>query len=371
MYREEDLVVIGKRVNNQKRSYLVIDPLQGKHIPVEPGKALGLFDALAAIIADRYQDERLLLIGFAETATAIGAETAIRMGAKYIQTTREQIPGVEYLFFTEAHSHASEQKLVKDDLDGIIDEIDRIIYIEDEVTTGNTILNIVNILEDLYGGRLRFSVASLLNGMTEEHRKEYAERGIEIHYLLKTDHGNYSRIAENYRDNGVCVPCDISSVDSVREVCFSGRMDARRLVDAAEYQEACESLWRQIESIADRKEGERILVIGTEEFMFPALFVAARMEEKGCCVRCHSTTRSPIAVSSDQGYPLGTRYELRSLYDPDRITYLYDIGSYDSVYVITDAWGSEEAGRNSLLRALGKKNSNIHLIRWCQDEKFI
>lgn len=342
MYREEDLVAIGKRVNNQKRSYLVIDPLQGKHIPVEPGKALGLFDALAAVIADRYQDERLLLIGFAETATAIGAETAIRMGAKYIQTTREQIPGVEYLFFTEAHSHASEQKLVKDDLDGIIDEIDRIIYIEDEVTTGNTILNIVNILEDLYGGRIRFSVASLLNGMTEEHRKEYAERGIEIHYLLKTDHGNYSRIAENYRDNGVCVPCDTSSVDSVREVCFSGRMDARRLVDAAEYQEACESLWRQIESIADCEEGERILVIGTEEFMFPALFVAARMEEKGCCVRCHSTTRSPIAVSSDQGYPLGTRYELRSLYDPDRITYLYDIGSYDSVYVITDAWGSEE-----------------------------
>ena len=118
-------------------------------------------------------------------------------------------------------------------------------------------------------------------------------------------------------------------------------------MDAAEYQEACESLWRQIESIADCEEGERILVIGTEEFMFPALFVATRMEEKGCCVRCHSTTRSPIAVSSDQGYPLGTRYELRSLYDPDRITYLYDIGSYDSVYVITDAWGSEEAGRNS------------------------
>ncbi len=47
------------------------------------------------------------------------------------------------------------------------------------------------------------------------------------------------------------------------------------------------------------------------------------------------------------------------------------ISAGDSVYVITDAWGSEEAGRNSLLRALGKKNSNIHLIRWCQDEKFI
>lgn len=371
MYREEDLVVIGKRENNKKRSYLVIDPLQGKHIPVEPGKALCLFDALGDIIADKYRDERLLLIGFAETATAIGAEAAIRVGAKYIQTTREKIPGVEYLFFTEAHSHAAEQKLVKDDIEGIIDEIDRIIYIEDEITTGNTILNIVDILEDLYGGRLRFSVASILNGMTGEHRREYAERGIELQYLLETDHENYSRIAENYRENGACEPCDTSNADNVKEFCFPGMMNARRLVEAADYKEACESLWHKMESVFNYEEDEKILVIGTEEFMFPALFAAARMEEKGCFVRCHSTTRSPIAVSSDQGYPLRTRYELRSLYDPDRITYIYDIGSYDSVFIITDAQGDEKAGQNSLLHALGKKNSNIHLIRWCQDEKFI
>ena len=35
-YTEKDLVKIAKRENNTKRNYLVVDPLQGKHIPVVP-----------------------------------------------------------------------------------------------------------------------------------------------------------------------------------------------------------------------------------------------------------------------------------------------------------------------------------------------
>lgn len=367
MYREEELVTVGKRENNTKRNYLVINPLQGKHIPVEPKKALALFDALADVVKKTHQNERLLLIGFAETATAIGAEAAVRLGTKYIQTTREQIPDVEYLFFTEAHSHASEQRLVKNDIERVVDEIDRIIFIEDEVTTGNTILNIVNILEGLYGGKLRFSVVSILNGMTGEYLKRYKERGIDVYYLLKTHHSDYSKIARDYHEDGVCVSCDTGSADDVKEVCFPGCMDTRRLVDAPGYEKACKSLWENMEAVFEYKAGERILVVGTEEFMFPALYIAGCMEERGCMVRCHSTTRSPIVVSADAGYPLRTRYELRSLYDSDRVTYIYDIGSYDRVFVITDAWDVKEAGRNSLLHAIGRKNKNIHMIRWCRE----
>lgn len=39
------------------------------------------------------------MIGFAETATAIGAQAAITLETKYIQTTREVIPDARYLFF--------------------------------------------------------------------------------------------------------------------------------------------------------------------------------------------------------------------------------------------------------------------------------
>ena len=67
MYKESDLVAIAKRENNKKRSYLVVDPLQGKHIPVSPKAALDLFRELASKVKNAYQGERILFIGFAES----------------------------------------------------------------------------------------------------------------------------------------------------------------------------------------------------------------------------------------------------------------------------------------------------------------
>jgi len=214
-YREGDLVRIAKRENNTKRNYLVVDPLQGKHIPVSPTKALQLFADLAETLRGEYNGERLLLVGFAETATAIGAQAAVTLGAKYMNTTREPIPGVEYLFFSEEHSHATEQKLVKDDIEAVADSTDRIIFIEDEVTTGKTILNIITILDRMYPDQFKYSVASLLNGMQPEHLAQYAERGISLHYLVKTDHSGYIDRAECFAGDGAYYTCeDYASVEN-------------------------------------------------------------------------------------------------------------------------------------------------------------
>ena len=364
MYSEKDLVAVGKRENNKKRNYLVINPLQGKHIPVRPGQAFELFDTLADMIRAAYGEEKLLMVGFAETATAIGAETAVRLGAKYIQTTREDIPGVTYLFFSESHSHATEQKLVKEDIDRVIGEIDRVIFIEDEVTTGNTILGIINVLEELCGEGLKFAVASLLNGMEREHLEVYEKKGIGTLYLLKTRHEKYASLAERPMADGNYVRCGCSDSPSVREVEIAGKMDARRLVDGLDYKRACEALWRDITDAFEFEAGERVLVVGTEECMYPALFTARCMEEKGLTVWSHSTTRSPVMVFSNDTYPLKVRYELKSLYDKNRTTYIYNIESYDRVFIITDALYGEE-GKNSLVSAMARKNKNINLIRWC------
>lgn len=111
---------------------------------------------------------------------AIGAEIAVVWEQSIYQTTREVIEGVEYLYFSEEHSHATEQKLVKDDIDAVIDDIDRIVFAEDEVTTGKTILNIIDRIEQYYPGKVKFSVASLLNGMSKEHLAQYEERKINL-----------------------------------------------------------------------------------------------------------------------------------------------------------------------------------------------
>ena len=378
-YQQKDLVRIAKRENNTKRSYLVVDPLQGKHVPVEPSKALNLFKSLAEKLQGKYEGERLLLIGFAETATAIGAQAAITLGTKYIQTTREVIPDARYLFFSEAHSHATEQKLVKDDIDRVINDIDRIVFIEDEVTTGNTIMNIIKIITKEYQKKIKFAVASLLNGMTEESLKIYQDEKIELHYLVKTDHSGYGAVAEQYRCDGLYIcaipenhthesaDIDVQSEKNMREhiISIPGWMNARRFVDAKQYEAACRKLAETVIAETGVKQGERVLVIGTEEFMYPALLTGQEIEKMGCEVRSHSTTRSPIAVSTEEEYPLHCRYELRSLYDPDRKTIIYDLENYDRVIVMTDSALVSLKGLETLTYALRMKNENITVIRWC------
>ena len=378
-YKEKDLVRIAKRENNNKRSYLVVDPLQGKHVPVEPSKALNLFKSLAEKLQGKYEGERLLLIGFAETATAIGAQAAITLGTKYIQTTREVIPDVSYLFFSEAHSHATEQKLVKDDIDRVINETDRIVFVEDEVTTGNTIMNIIRIIRREYQRKIKFAVASLLNGMTEEYLKIYREEEIELHYLVKTDHSGYSAIAEKYHCDGLSIRAiqedhtqeklAVSIQDKIWNelphiISIPGWMNARRFVDAKQYETACKKLAETVIAETSVKQGERVLVIGTEEFMYPALLTGQEIEKIGCDVRCHSTTRSPIAVSTEEEYPLHCRYELCSLYDPERKTFIYDLENYDRVIVMTDSALASLKGLETLIYALRMKNENISVIRW-------
>ena len=329
MYKEKQLVGIAKRENNTKRKYLVVNRLQGKHIPVSAKEAFRMFSALAAQVRAAYAGEKLLLVGFAETATAIGAAIATELDTLYIQTTREDVSGAE-----------------------------------DEVTTGNTILKIVNLLAAEYPGKTAFAVASLLNGMQEEALEVYRKREIPVHYLVKTDHSSYTQAAEGYRGDGKYFAKDERPA-CVTDLRVNGKMDARRCVQAREYRKACGELWTTIEKTDFFVDKKRVLVLGTEEFMYPALYVAERMEEQGIFVRCHSTTRSPIAVSSEEEYPIHRRYELESLYETGRRTFVYELDKYDAVLILTDA---RDGGRgvDTLVNALKScGNQEIFLVRWC------
>ncbi len=371
MYTESELAAVAARENNNKRKYLVVNRLQGKHIPVSPLSFFDMTGELAEIVGKAYKDERLLLVGFAETATAIGASLAVRLDTWYMQTTRENIDGVSWLYFTESHSHATEQKLVREDIERIIGETDRIVFVEDEVTTGNTILKIVDIIEREYGGRVKFSVASLLNGMDEASREVYRNRNIGVHYLVKTDHSGYTEIAEWYKKDGEYFGKKTDLPENPPKIkCVSGGLNARRLVRGSDYAKGCESLAEGVKAVMGGNTAKSILVLGTEEFMYPALFIARELEKEGNTVKCHSTTRSPIAVSREEDYPLHRRYELASLYDDERTTFIYNLERYDTVLIITDSQCKCERGVNSLANALSIcGNDDIWLIKWGNEER--
>lgn len=408
MYTEQNLVRIAKRENNQKRNYLVVNRLQGKHIPVKPHEALAMFQALAAQLQGQYNEEKLLVIGFAETATAIGAAVAAALNANYIQTTRELVPNVTYLYFSEEHSHATEQKLVKEDIDCAMKTIDRILFVEDEVTTGKTIQNIIDILRKQYVKKIKFSVASILNGMNQDALDRYKKYEIDLFWLVKTNHAAYVEKAENFQGDGTYIDCKINSIENAIENSIEGnrqekntilehknlfdkklieqqidiradkqvywdripkiisiknnrKMDARRVVHSAEYHQFCESLCQNIVSKADLSNAHKILVLGTEEYMYPALYTACQLEAQGKEVRFHATTRSPIIVSNEEDYPLHVRYELTSFYDNTRTTYVYDLQKYDAVVIMTDASDGMTEGVCSLVYAL-RLCGNEHII---------
>ena len=363
-YTQKDLVRIAQRENNTKRGYLVVDPMQGKHMAISPARALELFTALAAKLKGKYSGEHILVAGFAETATAIGAQAAITLGSDYIQTTREPIEGVNYLFFSEAHSHATEQKLVKDDIDRAISGVDRIIFAEDEVTTGNTIMNIIRLLNATYKKEIRYTILSLLNGMGKDSIERCENEKIDLCYLVKTDHSTYEDIAARYTADGDYIQPDSTPCSGYQTLQVPGWMNARRLVSAKAYEEACEAMTRDLLPRLGVSAGQSVLVIGTEEFMFPALYLGRKLEELGCTVRSHSTTRSPIAVSRDPDYPLHIRWELRSLYDENRRTFIYDIQKYDKVLILTDAPAMPAASLNTLLHGVKQNNSDVTIVRW-------
>ncbi|MDE7310511.1 MAG: phosphoribosyltransferase family protein [Eubacterium sp.] len=366
MYEASGLVRVAKREQNKKRNYLIINRLQGKHIPVSPAQALAMFEALAEKLKGDITAEQTLLIGFAETATAIGAAAAIKLGTYYMQTTREDVPGAQYLVFSEEHSHAAMQRLVTNGLEAILQKIRQIVFIEDEVTTGNTILNMISVLEKAYPCRVSYAVASILNGMDNEARKRYEERGIRLYDLVKTDNAAYPKQAEQYTQEGSYILSGSLPHKNIHplEYTVSGFLDARRLLDARAYEKACLHLWKDVQKQLPEPLTGSVLVLGTEEFMYPALYCASLIEQAGADVRFHATTRSPIAVFQEAQYPLHIRYELPSLYEKGRRTFIYEIGAYSHVLIFTDARQKEREGIDALVQAAAVYNEKISVVWW-------
>ncbi len=365
-YELDHMVQIAQRENNTKRGYLLVNRFQAKHVPVSPGTALELFDRLGSDLYEDLKDSKVLFIGFAETATAIGARIAAQFAGDgyYIQTTREDMdPAFAVVTFREEHSHATKQQLFSRDKE-ILADCDVIVFVEDEVTTGKTILNFIAVLEER-GIRDKFCVASLLNSMDEDSMARYRQKGIAVYYLAKLI--NDFDFAETVNAVPTLAPSEDEDI-IVTEV--KGRMEPRLGVKAKEYEKACRALGEEILPLLPRDGyGDNILVLGTEECMYPAISAAKVIEEKrkGAKTAVHATTRSPIVPSDQKGYPLYSRVQLDSLYEKERGTFLYNIEKYDCAVIVTDAPDINLHGLKQLVSALRYFGTEtIIAVKWVE-----
>lgn len=374
MFEIEQLVNLAKRENNSKRSYIYVNPLQGKHIPVNPRRTKEMCKALADEVEKRYSNEKMFIIGFAETATAIASYVASYLdNAIYFENTtrEEEIKGDEYLYFTESHSHATEQKLNAKWFDDYLFMVDRIVFVEDEVTTGNTIFKLIREINTKYPKKaIKYSIASVLNSMSDDRIQELSKQGIDCIYLQKIPFEYRKEVIDTYEEKDVyMLNCAGDSYNKLLEIYqITADINPRITCKIDDYIMQVNHFCAYVyENEFRNKVMNEVLIIGTEEFMYPAIELAGYLQERGVCkeVKTHSTTRSPIMAYNVEDYPLHNRYKLISVYDDERITYIYNLKKYDKVVVVTDSKLASHKGLGSLLSALEKVgNNDISVYQW-------
>lgn len=327
---EELLFCIGKRDNNEKRNFLFISKLLGKHLGVNPDvvKSTGFllsslkycFNNTSHISCikgigkpsfEEYALEKdILVIGFCETATALGMSVAASIhGSSYITTTRETIQNIKQLLrFEEPHSHASTHCMYSDTID--LNKFKEIILVDDEITTGISLLNLIK--EIVKNSSIRkFSIMTILDwrneSMKDNYRKYISETGIEIYVYSLLSGYMFEGTTTIYQNKNIThiektlnsIPLNIFDREIVSTLenpytnylLYTGRfgIDSECINKVEEFSsKTANELSKFIGT------NKRILVLGHGENIYIPSRVASYLQNIGYKVSFRTTSRTPI-----------------------------------------------------------------------------
>ncbi|MFJ6082362.1 phosphoribosyltransferase [Streptomyces sp. NPDC092369] len=180
-----DLLGLALR-RNPKRAHLLVSNVLGKHVPQAPSVVYGYGFALGRRVRELLGTEEsraAVVLGYAETATGLGHSVADGIGlAPYLHSTRRAVAGVATAGgFEEAHSHATSHLLLPEDPQLLVGD-GPLVLVDDEFSTGNTVLNTIRDLHDRYP-RGRYVVVALVDmrsaadsGRLEDFAREIGAR---------------------------------------------------------------------------------------------------------------------------------------------------------------------------------------------------
>ncbi|MEV6528122.1 phosphoribosyltransferase [Streptomyces sp. NPDC051639] len=180
-----DLLGLALR-RNPRRAHLLVSNVLGKHVPQSPSVVYGYGFALGRRVRELLgtEDARAaVVLGYAETATGLGHCVADGVGlAPYLHSTRRPVPGVTPAGgFEESHSHATSHLLLPQD-PGLLAGGGPLVLVDDEFSTGNTVLNTIRDLHARHP-RERYVIVALVDmrsaadlGRLEDFAREIGAR---------------------------------------------------------------------------------------------------------------------------------------------------------------------------------------------------
>lgn len=410
-----DLVGLAVR-RNPRRAQLLVSTVLGKHRPTDPALIRGAGLLLGALVAQRLgvpvaaaslgtageqlvqavrgepeaveqlaavlrllpnpadalrpaAGEDVLVIGYAETATALGHTVADALGADLLTSTRRAVPtAVDGGGFEEEHSHATGHRLLPDDprlLDAAV-----VVLVDDELSTGTTVLNTIALLERRRPGR-RYVAAALvdLRSDADADRLTAAAAALGADVQVVALAAGAVHLPDDVLQRAAAVRAEFSEAPpassahgptlrpaprAIEWVTGAWPPDVRhhgrhgfRQADRAPFEAALTGL---AGAVAARLRPGRVHVLGTEELMVLPQRLAGRIAGllTGAAVTSSATTRSPVMVRDEDGYPIRSALAFPAHDGPadepgERFAYnLGPAGTVDAVVLVVDERGSTE-----------------------------
>lgn len=316
--------------DNAKRGFLFLSKVLGKHWPVKPSTMASIHTALAEAVPR--MDGPVVFIAMAETAIGLGQgvfEAWLRANpgrdALFLHTSRYRVGAAPIIEFEEAHSHAPRQFLhlppgARER--ALLMNAKALVLVDDEASTGNTFLNLANACRKLNPALARVHLATITNFMGRTATEALSQRfGLPV-TLGAPISGEYRFEPGQFAASGTQAQRFDPSADRGASADF-GRYGLERALAAPEALAA--------RLAADVKPGDKVLVLGTGEFMHASYLLGAALERRGVDVVVQSSTRSPIltwgAVSAAMTFP--------DNYGEGVANFLYNVrpGQYHHVFI--------------------------------------
>ncbi|MFD3945684.1 phosphoribosyltransferase [Streptomyces sp. NPDC058579] len=345
---------------NPRRAHLLVSNVLGKHVPQRPSVVHGAGFSLGLRVRELLGDEeaaRAVVLGYAETATGLGHSVADGLGhAPYLHSTRRPVDGVPSAGgFEESHSHATSHLLLPEDPKLLAGD-GTLVLVDDEFSTGNTVLNTIRDLHERYP-RERYVVVALVDmrSAADLGRLEGFAQEIGARVDLVTGAAGTVRLPEGVLEKGQALvaahetahePVQPPRTAPVRvdlgwpaDVPDGGR-HGFRAPHAAALDEALPAMTERLDAALGG--ARRVLVLGFEELMYAPLRLAVALERAGRDVSYSTTTRSPVLAVDDPGYAIRTRLVFPAHDTPadgpgERYAYNVAGAGFDAVVAVVDS----------------------------------
>lgn len=389
---------------NPKRAHLLVSNVLGKHVPQSPAVVYGHGLALGKRVRELLgadESRRAVVLGYAETATGLGHCVADGVGlAPYLHSTRRPVDGVARAGgFEESHSHATSHLLLPEN-PALLAGPGPLVLVDDEFSTGNTVLNTIRALHERYP-RERYVIVALVDmrsaadaGRLDEFADEIGARVD----LVTTANGTV-RLPEGVLAKGQELveryesPVGHVGHEGHEGAVPPGRPGAEGLVSRVELrwparlpdggrhgftpghrirlESALPAMAARVaDALSDTALRGRVLVLGFEELMYAPLRLARELEQvtEGAEVRYSTTTRSPVLAVDDPGYAIRSRLVFPAHDDPadgpgDRYAYNVAGAGFDAVVAVVDSAADtpELHAPDGLLATLAAHTPNVVL----------